>query len=80
MIQNRDATKFLSINTHRVSALSFGIAIAIDGITGYLLTLIFPAFSATAGEQYTLIAFAIIVLGGFSVRSRSAHHWQKPMR
>ncbi|WP_266083303.1 branched-chain amino acid ABC transporter permease [Haladaptatus caseinilyticus] len=64
MIQNRDATKFLGINTHRVSALSFGIAMALAGITGCLLTLIFPAFSATAGEHYTLIAFAIIVLGG----------------
>lgn len=64
MIQNRDATKFLGIDTHRVSALSFGIAMTLAGITGALLTMIFPAFSATAGEHYTLIAFAIIVLGG----------------
>lgn len=64
MIQNREATKFLGIDTHRVSALSFGIAMVLAGITGALLTMIFPAFSATAGEHYTLIAFAIIVLGG----------------
>ncbi|WP_440009052.1 branched-chain amino acid ABC transporter permease [Halomicrococcus sp. SG-WS-1] len=64
MIQNRDATKFLGINTHRVSALTFGIALVIAGITGVLLTLIYPAFSPTAGEHYTLIAFAIVVLGG----------------
>lgn len=64
LIQNRDATKFLGINTHRVSALTFGIAMVIAGITGVLFTLIFPAFSPTTGEHYTLIAFAIIVLGG----------------
>jgi branched-chain amino acid transport system permease protein len=64
MIQDRDAVKFLGIETHRVSALSFGIAMTLAGITGALLTMIFPAFSATAGEHYTLIAFAIIVLGG----------------
>lgn len=64
MIQNREATKFLGIKTHRVSAISFGLAMVLAGVTGVLLTMIFPAFSATAGEHYTLIAFAIIVLGG----------------
>lgn len=64
MIQDRDATRFLGIDTHRVSAITFGIGLVLAGITGALITLIFPAFSATAGEHYTLIAFAIIVLGG----------------
>jgi branched-chain amino acid transport system permease protein len=64
MIQNRDATRFLGIDTHRVSAVTFGIGMVLVGVTGALLTLIFPAFSATAGEEYTLTAFAIVVLGG----------------
>jgi branched-chain amino acid transport system permease protein len=64
MIQNREATKFLGIETHRVSAYSFGIGMALAGIAGTLLTLIFPAFAATGGQNYTIIAFSIIVLGG----------------
>jgi branched-chain amino acid transport system permease protein len=34
------------------------------GIAGTLLTLIFPAFAATGGQTYTIIAFSIIVMGG----------------
>lgn len=64
MIQNREATKFLGIETHRVSAYSFGIGMALAAVAGTLLTLVFPAFAATAGQNYTIIAFSIIVLGG----------------
>lgn len=64
MIQNREATKFLGIETHRVSAYSFGIGMALAAVAGTLLTLIFPAFAATGGQNYTIIAFSIIVLGG----------------
>jgi branched-chain amino acid transport system permease protein len=64
MIQNREATKFLGIETHRVSAYSFGVGMALAGIAGTLLTLVFPAFAATGGQNYTIIAFSIIVLGG----------------
>ncbi|MEF8790260.1 MAG: branched-chain amino acid ABC transporter permease [Haloarculaceae archaeon] len=64
LIQNREATKFLGIETHRVSAYSFGIGMALAGVAGTLLTLIFPAFAATGGQNYTIIAFSIIVMGG----------------
>jgi len=64
MIQDRAATKFLGIKTHRVSAISFGLAMVVAGISGVLLTLIFPAFSPFEGERYTIIAFSVIVLGG----------------
>jgi branched-chain amino acid transport system permease protein len=64
MIQNREATKFLGIDTNRVSALSFALGIMLAGIAGVLLTMVFPAFSAVQGQSYTIIAFSIIVLGG----------------
>lgn len=64
LIQNREATKFLGIDTHRVSAISFGIGMSLAGIAGVALTLIFPAFDAGSGLSYTIVAFAIIVLGG----------------
>lgn len=64
MIQNREATKFLGIDTNQVSALSFALGIMLSGIAGVLLTMVFPAFSAVQGQSYTIIAFSIIVLGG----------------
>lgn len=64
IIQNREAVQFLGIDTDRVSALAFGIGLTLAGVAGVLLTIIYPSFSPVAGQNYTLIAFAIIVLGG----------------
>jgi len=64
IIQNREAVQVLGIDTDRISALAFGIGLALAAIAGVLLTVIYPSFSPSAGQNYTLIAFAIIVLGG----------------
>lgn len=64
IIQNREAVQFLGIDTDRVSALAFAIGLMLAGIAGVLLTIIYPSFSSVSGQSYTLIAFAIIVLGG----------------
>lgn len=64
IIQNREAVQFLGIDTDRISALAFAIGIMLAGSAGVLLTIIYPSFSSVSGQGYTLIAFAIIVLGG----------------
>ena len=56
--------QFLGIDTDRISALAFAIGLVLAGIAGVLLTIIYPSFSSVSGQSYTLIAFAIIVLGG----------------
>jgi branched-chain amino acid transport system permease protein len=64
IIQNRAATQILGINTGRLSALTFGLGLILVGVAGVLATLLFPAIAPSLGEQYTLVAFAVIVLGG----------------
>jgi branched-chain amino acid transport system permease protein len=64
IIQNRPATRILGINTKRLSALSFGMGLSLVGLAGSLITLIFPAIYPGMGALYTIIAFAVITLGG----------------
>jgi branched-chain amino acid transport system permease protein len=64
IIENRDAVAILGIDVNRVSALVFGIGLAIVAITGCLVTLSFPAITPVLGQSYTNIAFLVIVLGG----------------
>jgi branched-chain amino acid transport system permease protein len=64
IIENREAVAILGIDVQRVSALVFGIGLAIVGITGCLVTLTFPAITPVLGQTYTTIAFLVIVLGG----------------
>ena len=64
IIENRDAVSILGIDVQRVSALVFGIGLAIVAITGCLVTLSFPAITPVQGQSYTYIAFLVIVLGG----------------
>ncbi len=64
IIENRDAVSILGVDVHRVSALVFGMGLAIVAITGCLVTLSFPAITPVLGQTYTNIAFLVIVLGG----------------
>lgn len=64
IIENREAVSILGIDVQRVSALVFGIGLAIVAITGCLVTLSFPAITPVMGQTYTYIAFLVIVLGG----------------
>lgn len=63
-IMNRDAIQIVGVNIHRLSAAAFGLALGLAGITGVMISLVFPAFSPFSGPEYTLIGFIIIVLGG----------------
>ena len=64
VIENREAVAILGIDVHRISALVFGIGLALVAITGCLITLSFPAITPVQGQAYTYIAFLVIVLGG----------------
>ncbi|RKF13588.1 branched-chain amino acid ABC transporter permease [Roseovarius spongiae] len=64
IIMNRDAVQIVGVNLERMSALTFGLGLGLAGITGVLVALIFPAFSPFIGQDYTLIGFIVIVLGG----------------
>ncbi|KOF52279.1 MULTISPECIES: branched-chain amino acid ABC transporter permease [unclassified Achromobacter] len=64
IIMNRDAVRIVGINAERLSAVAFGLGIGLAGVTGVLVALVFPSFSPFMGNDYTLIGFIVIVLGG----------------
>jgi branched-chain amino acid transport system permease protein len=61
--QNRHAASLMGIDVGRTQALAFGLGIAAAGVAGGLLLPLFYVYP-TAGDQYTLKAFVIVVLGG----------------
>jgi len=61
--QNPYASPLVGINVHRVQAVSFGLGVAGAGIAGGLLLPVFYIYP-TVGDQFTLKAFVIVVLGG----------------
>lgn len=63
-IMNRDAIQIVGINVHRLSAAAFGLATALAGITGVILTLVIPSVDPNGGADLTLFGFIVIVLGG----------------
>ncbi len=61
--QDRGAAHLMGINTNRVYAFAFAIAMVIAAVAGVFLGLTFP-FTASAGPSYLIVAFGVIVLGG----------------
>jgi len=61
---NREAIQIVGVNIVRLSALAFSIAFGIAGLTGVLISLVFPAFNPFSGAEYSIIGFIVIVLGG----------------
>src|SRR5579864_309173 len=61
--QNRDVAPLMGINVTRIQGVSFALGIAIAGIAGGLLLPALYVFP-TVGDDYTLKAFVIVVLGG----------------
>ena len=61
---NRDAVRIVGINAERLSAVAFGSGIGLAAASGVLVAMVFPSFSPFMGNDYTLIGFIVIVLGG----------------
>ena len=61
--QNRDAAQIVGINVRRVSALAFGVGLALAGASGSLVSFIFPFFPSKHW-QWIALMLALIVLGG----------------
>jgi branched-chain amino acid transport system permease protein len=63
-IMNPEAIQIMGVDIVRLSAFAFALAAALAGVTGVLIALVFPAFNAFSGSEYTIIAFIVVVLGG----------------
>jgi branched-chain amino acid transport system permease protein len=61
--QDRKAAHLMGINTDRVFAVTFGIALAFAAIAGVFLGLTFP-FTPISGMPFLIIALGVVVLGG----------------
>lgn len=63
VMSNRDEARASGINVHQVSALAFGIGLALAAISGALSPFMIGSFQPTIGVGLTVTAFAIIVIG-----------------
>jgi branched-chain amino acid transport system permease protein len=61
--EDRDTARLMGINVNLVYSISFGLGLAVTGISAALLTTLFPVFP-TVGSYFVLIAFVVVVLGG----------------
>lgn len=60
---NREETAASGINVNQVSALAFGIGLALAGIAGALTPFMLGGIYTTMGVDITVTSFAIIVIG-----------------
>ena len=60
---DRRAAQLVGINTDRVYAFTFAIAMASAAVAGVFLGLTFP-FVPTSGVSFLIIAFGVVILGG----------------
>lgn len=61
--QNKRGALLMGVNTGRIYALTFGIAMATAAMAGVFMGLTFP-FSPTTGLSFLVISFGVIVIGG----------------
>jgi branched-chain amino acid transport system permease protein len=61
--QDRGAAQLVGINTGRVYAFAFAIAMATAAIAGVFLGLTFP-FTPQSGISFLIIAFGVVIIGG----------------
>jgi branched-chain amino acid transport system permease protein len=61
--QDRQAASLMGVDTDRVYALTWAIGIVCVGAAGVLLAPVYPVYP-TAGLQFVLIAYVVVVLGG----------------
>ncbi|MBP7341279.1 MAG: branched-chain amino acid ABC transporter permease [Smithellaceae bacterium] len=65
LAQQRKAAMLMGIDVHRTYAIAFGIGIACVGAAGAVLLPLFFVFP-TVGSLFSLIAFVIVILGGYN--------------
>ena len=63
-IMNREAIQIVGVDVEQLSAFAFALATGVAGVTGVLIALVFPAFNAFSGAEYSIIGFIVVVLGG----------------
>jgi branched-chain amino acid transport system permease protein len=63
-IMNREALQIVGVDVVKLSAFAFALATGLAGVTGVLIALVFPAFNAFSGAEYSIIGFIVVVLGG----------------
>ena len=61
--QDREAATLMGVNTDRAHVLAFTLGIVCAGVAGVLSAPQFPTYP-TAGLQFVLIAYVVVVLGG----------------
>ncbi|GAC1303402.1 MAG: branched-chain amino acid ABC transporter permease [Vulcanimicrobiaceae bacterium] len=61
--QDRSAAALMGINVGAIYRLTFGLGSAMTGLAGALLMPIYSV-SPNVGEQFVLVAFVVVVLGG----------------
>jgi len=61
--QDGEAARLVGINTDRVYRLAFAIGIACVGVAGVLISPLYSVYP-TAGLQFVLLAYVVVVLGG----------------
>ena len=61
--QDGEAATLMGINTDRVYRLAFAIGIACVGVAGVLMAPLYSVYP-TAGLQFVLLAYVVVVLGG----------------
>jgi branched-chain amino acid transport system permease protein len=61
--QDREAATLMGINTDLVYGLTFALGITCVGLAGVLVAPLYPVYP-TAGLQFVLIAYVVVVLGG----------------
>jgi branched-chain amino acid transport system permease protein len=61
--QDKRAAHLMGVNTGRVYAFAFAIAMATAAVGGVFLGLTFP-FTPTSGVSFLIIAFGVVIIGG----------------
>ena len=63
IMADADEAASVGINATRVSAITFGVGVALAAVSGVMAIYIFSGVQASEGVSLTIIAFAIIVFG-----------------
>lgn len=60
---DRDAAQLVGVDLRHIYALTFALGAAVAGVAGGIISM-FQSITPSAGDPYTLQAFAVVILGG----------------